>query len=200
MFSITDCSSIAYDNVSLNTDLLKALQEIIYQHTGVHCWNWYPNIVDDCFIIYCKWYTLLWRHTVVCRTTQEAGAPHPWIFNRKKNNAIFMHTYLHGPLTKPNDFCGGNASRRHHLPFQISTKSFQAFISRKRLVWFGWNLECEVVTLACICISWQLCCLMKRRKTRKKKKQEKLKVSILLLVFFQATKVVIKCKCIIQLP
>jgi len=28
--------------------------------------------------------------------------------------------------------------------------NFQGFISRKRLAWFSWNLECEVMTLACI--------------------------------------------------
>jgi len=30
-------------------------------------------------------------------------------------------------LMKPNDFCGRNASKCHHLTFQISTKSHQAF-------------------------------------------------------------------------
>jgi len=34
---------------------------------------------------------------------------------------------MHDALTKPNGFCGRNASKCHHLTFHISIKSHQAF-------------------------------------------------------------------------
>jgi len=34
---------------------------------------------------------LISRDTVVCRVAQEAGTPHPWVINRKNNNAIFTY-------------------------------------------------------------------------------------------------------------
>jgi len=64
---------------------------------------------------------------VVLRAAQEAGAPYPWVINRKNNNAIFTHTLLRDTLMKLNDFTPGNSSQLHHLTFQISTKSRQAF-------------------------------------------------------------------------
>jgi len=51
--------------------------------------------------------------------------------------AIFTYTQLRDTFTKLDDFCGGNASQRHHLTFQISTKSHQAFLRYEPLK-TGW--------------------------------------------------------------
>jgi len=47
---------------------------------------------------------------VVCFAAQEAGVPHPRVINRKNNNAIFTYTSSVILYTKPNNFCGGNAT------------------------------------------------------------------------------------------
>jgi len=48
----------------------------------------------------------------------------PMSYNRKYNNAIFIHTQLRDTSTKPTDFCSGNTGQCHHLTLQISTKVF----------------------------------------------------------------------------
>ena len=45
------------------------------------------------------------RHTIVCRTTQEAGAPHYGYIDRKKENVIFTLLYLGDPLSDWNHIC-----------------------------------------------------------------------------------------------
>ena len=45
------------------------------------------------------------RHTIVCRTAQEAGAPHRGYIDRKKENVIFTPLYLSDPLSNWNQIC-----------------------------------------------------------------------------------------------
>jgi len=54
--------------------------------------DWINNSRDSSSVWPFTTNQLISRRTVVCRVTQKAGAPHPWVINRKNNNTIFTYT------------------------------------------------------------------------------------------------------------
>ena len=58
---------------------------------------------------------------------QEAGTQHCEYIDRKKENAIFMHSWLHAAFTKQGIFFREHTDQCQNSTLQISAKSPQAF-------------------------------------------------------------------------